>query len=386
MRKIGLGLALCAALILCMSSPATAKLFVVEIDGETVVVDFYIPAEQTWQDTPEGAPGYWEGLEWRPDPDYGVKIWYPFLADTFDMTLAEQGAWIRDLEYAGIDKWRIGYYWDTIPLKASMFGGMVLGLEQPNMVFDFNSAAYFPPTACGDNIFPIPVDKICMYLGRTGNEDGLTNGAIVNPMIGFPGPIPQSYLDDGVLAKTGMMGVPNYYNLPRSLAQDHWVSTPDSSMNGYNDDLNGEWDDTTVGTMSPVDDVTGEKPIGAWTVAESVPELWPANHKFHTITISDVIHPAGTLIPVTVDSVFQDEKVDSKGSGNTAPDAEIFSTCDAAVVLVRAERDGAGNGRVYYINFSDNDGSYTLEVGVPKSQGKKKTLIGDGQLYDSTAE
>lgn len=121
MKPILLTVALCAAVILCTSSPATAKLFVVEIDGEKIVVDFYVEGEQAWQNTPQGSPGYWDGLALRPDPDYGTKIWYPFLSDTFDMTLDEQLEWIENLEYAGIKDWRIGYYWDTIPMKASMF-------------------------------------------------------------------------------------------------------------------------------------------------------------------------------------------------------------------------------------------------------------------------
>ena len=69
------------------------RLFLVDIDGERVV--------------------YQAGFG---------KIWYPRLADTFGMTLSEQLVFIDQLEYAGIRDWRIGYYWDTTPLKWSIFG------------------------------------------------------------------------------------------------------------------------------------------------------------------------------------------------------------------------------------------------------------------------
>lgn len=356
MRKIGLVLALCATLILCMSGPATAKLFNVEIDGERIVVDYYVPDEQAWLDTEPGEPGYWEGLEWGPDRDYGFKIWYPYLEDTFDMTLPQQLAWIRDLDYAGITDWRIAYFWDMNFMKASMFGGMELGLPMPNIATDCYTDLYFPPTACGPNPFPVPGDFLCMYLGRTGNEDGLTNGAIINPMWGFPGPIPPSYLADGLLAKTGMMGVPNYYTLPRSFAQDHWVNFPadqniqfDTNTCMFNDDLNGNPDDTTVGVMSPVDDVTGQ-PIGAWSVATKWPVLSPGNP--HVIEIS-AVDEYGYIVPVDILCVRK----------NRHAKDPLFAG-DGIVELSGETKKGKRG--VYDIHFLYLGDKYTFKVTIPK--------------------
>ena len=395
MKKILFFTLLCTALVLCINGPAMAKLFIVEIDGQKVVVDFYVAEEQAWQNTPENGPGWWPGLSPHP---YDFKIWYPFLADTFDMTLAEQLEWIEDLEYAGIDDWRIGYFWDTTPMKASLFGGLSLG----GLNFSFiDTYIYFPPTACG----PSRMEGIsghpygCMTLGRTGNEDGAVTGALINPQkidMWPPGDINERYLAEGEQVRWAFF--PGYHTLPRSEAQDHWMnfymqSAPYDTpyIIWYNDDLNYNRDDDTIGSMGPVDEMTGEQPIGAWTVTEAIPEIWPPNHKFHRVTISDVLQSGypmeqqlpGELIPVDVVSVSQDEPVDSVGTGNTAPDAIVDYTDEAAVVQIRAERDGKGDGRVYRITFYDGVRNYTLKVGVPKSQGKNKSLVDGGALYNS---
>lgn len=65
-------------------------------------------------------------------------------------------------------------------------------------------------------------------------------------------------------------------------------------------------------------------------------------------------------------------------------------TRDAAVsgnqILLRAERAGTGNGRVYVVHFTATDDqggscSGTVKVGVPHS--KKDTAIEGPQLYNS---
>ena len=393
MKKMLFGFSLFAALILCVNNAAIAKLFIVEIDGDKVVVDFYVESEQEWQNTQEGEDGWWDGL--APHP-YECRIWYPFLSETFDMDLSEQLEWIDELNYAGITDWRIATYWDAIPLKASMFGSLTLGLPMPNMVFNFNTDVYFPPTASGMGGFG---GQQAIVLGRTGNEDGLLTGAIINPMEGFPGDPNQRYVDEGAVARTGGMA-DVWYTLPRSEAQDHWICFPDKRCI-YNDDLNYNQDDTTIGLMSPPDDVTGKQPIGAWVVTDAMPLIPRQIRKeFHTISISDVVNPgisaktdpvsgdgaaseisAGTLISVTDVEIFQDEPV-----GRFAPDAVILQAAEAAYVKLRAERTVfSGDGRVYHISFKDRNGDrYTLKVGVP--MWKCTTPVDGGALYNSTVD
>ena len=112
--------------------------------------------------------------------------------------------------------------------------------------------------------------------------------------------------------------------------------------------------------------------------------LWPVNHKLLPIMVAGVTDTDGDSVTVTVDSIFQDEAVDARGSGNTAPDGMGVGTSTAEV---RAERVGSGNGRVYHIGFTADDGnggscSGEVLVGVPHD--RKAAPQDDGALFDST--
>jgi hypothetical protein len=112
--------------------------------------------------------------------------------------------------------------------------------------------------------------------------------------------------------------------------------------------------------------------------------LWPPKHKFLPITVAGVTDADGDSVMITVDSIFQDEAVDARGSGNTAPDGRGVGTSTAEV---RAERVGSGNGRAYHIGFTADDGnggacSGEVLVGVPHN--KKGVAEDGGALFDST--
>jgi hypothetical protein len=118
----------------------------------------------------------------------------------------------------------------------------------------------------------------------------------------------------------------------------------------------------------------------------SVETIWSPNHKFVAVDVLGVTDPDGDPVTITIDSIYQDEPVDSTGDGSFVPDGQGVGD---AMAYVRAERDGSGNGRVYHIGFTADDGkggtcSDTVMVGVPKSQGKKGAPVDDGKLYDST--
>jgi hypothetical protein len=113
--------------------------------------------------------------------------------------------------------------------------------------------------------------------------------------------------------------------------------------------------------------------------------LWPPNHEFVSIQISGVVNPAPGAVTITVTGIFQDEPVQSSGSGNTSPDATGVGTGSPSV---RAERDGGNDGRVYHIAFTaaGAGGSCTgsVTVVVPKSQGNNGGPVDQGALYNST--
>ena len=116
----------------------------------------------------------------------------------------------------------------------------------------------------------------------------------------------------------------------------------------------------------------------------SEPTLWPANHKYHAESILGVTDPDGDPVTITVTSITQDETVNGRGDGNTCPDAQIVG----GQASVRAERSGQGNGRVYAINFTADDGkggtcNGTVHVCVPHDQGGGAACVDDGQRYSS---
>jgi CSLREA domain-containing protein len=106
-------------------------------------------------------------------------------------------------------------------------------------------------------------------------------------------------------------------------------------------------------------------------------ELWPPNHSYHTINVTDLVASASScdgtvnLNSVVIDFVTSDEAENGNGDGNTNND--IVISCNRKSVQLRAERDGGGDGRVYTIHFKVTDsfgnvGTATAIVSVPKSQ------------------
>jgi len=136
--------------------------------------------------------------------------------------------------------------------------------------------------------------------------------------------------------------------------------------------------------------ILANQPPDCSDAVPSVDILWPPNHKFNPVSIVGVTDPDGDPITITIDSIFQDEPVDTLGDGSFVPDGQGVGTDTAEV---RAERTGnveiPGNGRVYHIGFTVEDGlggtcSGEVLVGVPHDQGLQDVPVDDGALYDST--
>jgi hypothetical protein len=106
--------------------------------------------------------------------------------------------------------------------------------------------------------------------------------------------------------------------------------------------------------------------------------LWSPDHKYTTVHVTDLVASASDLCDssvninsVVIASVTSDEPNNSAGDGNTTNDIVIAGDCKS--VQLRAERMGAGDGRVYTITFkvTDSSGNSTTaraKVTVPKSQ------------------
>lgn len=116
------------------------------------------------------------------------------------------------------------------------------------------------------------------------------------------------------------------------------------------------------------DTVDGLELVCAPTVtgASASPSLlWPPNHKMVAVTIS---YSVQSCAPTTCTlSVSSNEPVDGKGDGHTSPDWLIV---DATHVKLRAERSGAGSGRIYTTTIACTDqlgqtAQATAKVNVP---------------------
>ncbi|GMR19583.1 MAG: hypothetical protein BMS9Abin36_0178 [Gammaproteobacteria bacterium] len=126
-------------------------------------------------------------------------------------------------------------------------------------------------------------------------------------------------------------------------------------------------------------------PPDCTSAAPSATTLWPPNHKLKDIAIQGVMDEDGDAVTLTIDSITQDEPVNGLGDGDTSPDGFGIG---APIAQLRAERSGLGNGRVYQVSFTANDGkggtcSGVVGVGVPHDQGQGSEPVDDGQLYDS---
>lgn len=111
----------------------------------------------------------------------------------------------------------------------------------------------------------------------------------------------------------------------------------------------------------------------------SATTLWPPNNKMVPISVQGVTDADGDEVSITITAIMQDERT------GKAADASGIGTDTASV---RAERDGNGDGRVYHILFTADDGNGGITAGevkvyVPHDQSGKPAVDG-GALYDST--
>ena len=79
--------------------------------------------------------------------------------------------------------------------------------------------------------------------------------------------------------------------------------------------------------------------------------LGPPNHQLVDVALSGVTDPDGDQVTITITSVTQDEPLNGTGDGDTSPDA----TVTGATLKLRAERAGAGDGRVYRVIVTATD-------------------------------
>jgi uncharacterized repeat protein (TIGR01451 family) len=123
---------------------------------------------------------------------------------------------------------------------------------------------------------------------------------------------------------------------------------------------------TTTTASNPPPTITG--------AAADPSVLWPPNHRMVNVTVSYNVIDNCPLPPDSCTlSVTSNEPVNGKGDGDTSPDWIVL---DDHHVLLRAERAGNGNGRIYTITITcidsgGNSSSESVEVHVPHDQRRR---------------
>jgi len=127
------------------------------------------------------------------------------------------------------------------------------------------------------------------------------------------------------------------------------------------------------------------RPLDCGAAAPTAATLWPPNHRLVEVGIQGLAAPGGAPVAVAVTGVRQDEPVNARGDGNTAPDAFL----SGGTAGLRAERSGGGDGRVYHVDFTATSGGRScqgsVQVCVPHDQGQGAACVDQGPLFDSTA-
>jgi hypothetical protein len=174
----------------------------------------------------------------------------------------------------------------------------------------------------------------------------------------------------------GAGGVPQGPNIPFSVAGPEPVTFSYDAVTHI----------LTISGGGPVN-----HPPACTGVTASPATITPATRdQFKLVTLSGATDPDGDASTVTATGVWQDEPVTGAGD-ETTPDAALTGTGDQ--VLVRAERNPTGNGRVYRITFRVTDARGATCVGDVSTTGarvavpRKKGMpaIDDGPAFNSLA-
>ncbi len=147
---------------------------------------------------------------------------------------------------------------------------------------------------------------------------------------------------------------------------------------------------TTIGTHSFAEanvSAGSNHPVNCSLAKPSLDMLKPPDHRLVPVQIIGLTDSDNDPITVAITHIAQDEPVSGLGYHDISPDAVGVGT---DTVRIRAERFGKGDGRVYHLDFTADDGkggfcSGTVTVCAPNSHWQKNTCIDQGRLFDSTA-
>jgi hypothetical protein len=128
--------------------------------------------------------------------------------------------------------------------------------------------------------------------------------------------------------------------------------------------------------------ITNDPPV-CTSALPSIASLWKADRSMVPVSISGISDSNSDPITITYPSVTQDEPVSGLDKRDLSPDAVV----SGQQILLRAERDQKGDGRVYAVQFTATDGqggscSGNVQVQVPLNK-KNSTAVNSGQTFNS---
>jgi hypothetical protein len=231
-----------------------------------------------------------------------------------------------------------------------------------------------------------PVTLTFEEVTESGYTSLATSDSGPTPPSGFELGEPPTYYD---ITTTAITAEDSQIEVCIDYSDITFTDPPEALRLYHYDDTVGGWVDCTVSV-----DTTGQliyglvtslSPFAIFTDVEAPtvnsisadPEvLWPANHKMVDVTVTVEAEDNSEQKPMCmIVKVTSNESANDQGDGNTDPDWEF--TDDPLVVLLRAERDGGGTGRVYTIDVACMDAAgnvayTTVDVTVPHDQGAGK--------------
>jgi hypothetical protein len=122
-------------------------------------------------------------------------------------------------------------------------------------------------------------------------------------------------------------------------------------------------------------------PLDCSPAVASPARLWPPDHKLQPVSVQRVIDRNGDPVTITITDITQDEPLTGGGSGSTSSDATGVGT---ATAMLRSERAGTGDGRVYHLGFRADDGkggqcTGTVKVCVPHDSRPGQDCVDQGR-------
>ncbi len=134
----------------------------------------------------------------------------------------------------------------------------------------------------------------------------------------------------------------------------------------------------------PVDEGCNIEPDCS-TVIPNLATLWPPDHHMEQISIGGATDLNGDLVALIIIDIIQDEPINGLGDGDQVPDAALV---DGDTVQLRSERAENGDGRIYYISFTADDGKGGLcngvvAVSIPLDQSGNIPAVDSGTYFYS---